>query len=257
MFVTVKAKSIAAAVLAFVLAIACCVGLNFEAVADVYNGGSARKLPVYGVDCGEEKKVALTFDAAWGADKTQGILDTLAEHDATGTFFLVGFWVDEYPDMVKKIDAAGCEIGNHSKNHLQMSKLSEEEIKTELNYVSSKVEELTGKRPAYFRPPYGDYNNRLVEVTESLGMQAVQWSVDSLDWKGLNAQEILSRVQKGLKNGSIILFHNNSEAIEQALPLVLAYLKNQGYTTVGLSELVLKDNYYIDNNGIQHAEPGR
>ena len=128
MFVTVKAKSIAAAVLAFVLAIACCVGLNFEAVADVYNGGSARKLPVYGVDCGEEKKVALTFDAAWGADKTQGILDTLAEHDATGTFFLVGFWVDEYPDMVKKIDAAGCEIGNHSKNHLQMSKLSEEEI---------------------------------------------------------------------------------------------------------------------------------
>ena len=119
------------------------------------------------------------------------------------------------------------------------------------------MEELTGKRPAYFRPPYGDYNNRLVEVTESLGMQTVQWSVDSLDWKGLNAQEILSRVQKGLKNGSIILFHNNSEAIEQALPLVLAYLKNQGYTTVGLSELVLKDNYYIDNNGVQHAEPGR
>lgn len=252
MFVTVRAKSILAAVLVFALAVICCIGLNFEAVADVYNNESTRKLPVYGVDCGEEKKVALTFDAAWGADKTQGILDTLNEYGVTGTFFLVGFWVDDYPDMVKKISESGCEIGNHSKNHLQMSKLSAEEIKTELDYVSDKVESLTGKRPEYFRPPYGDYNTKLVEEVEASGMQAIQWSVDSLDWKGLNAQEILSRVTKNVKSGSIILFHNNGDHILEALPLVLAYLQSEGYTAVGMSELVYKDDYYIDNNGIQH-----
>lgn len=253
MFVTVKGKSIAACVLVVMLAVICCVGLNFTAVADVYNSQSVKKLPIYGVDCGEEKKVALTFDAAWGADKTRKILDTLKEYEAVGTFFLVGFWVDEYPDMVKEIDSYGCEIGNHSKNHLQMSKLSKDEMVVEMEYVSAKVKELTGKTPAYFRPPYGDYNSTLVTTAEEQGMQAVQWSIDSLDWKGLNAQEILTRVTKSLKNGSVILFHNNSDAIAQALPLVLAYLKNQGYKAVGLSELILKDNYYIDNNGIQHA----
>ena len=256
-FVTIKAKNVLAVVLTAILTVLCCVGLNFEAVADVYNGKSVRKLPVYGVDCGEEKKVALTFDAAWGADKTQSILDTLEENGATGTFFLVGFWVDKYPDMVKAIANSGCEIGNHSKNHLHMSELSREEIVTELKYVSDKVEELTGSRPAYFRPPFGDYDDLLVQTVEDEGMQAVQWSVDSLDWKGLSAEEILSRVKKGVKNGSIILFHNNSDAIAEALPLVLAYLKNQGYETVGLSELILKEDYEIDNNGIQHAEPRR
>lgn len=251
-FVTVRAKSILAVVLVIALAVICCIGLNFEAVADVYNNASSRKLPVYGVDCGEEKKVALTFDAAWGADKTQGILDALEEYGATATFFLVGFWVDDYPDMVKAIDQSGCEIGNHSKNHLHMSKLSVEEISMELDYVSDKVETLTGKRPSYFRPPYGEYDNKLIEGVESVGMQAIQWSVDSLDWKGLNAQEILSRVTKGVKNGSIILFHNNSDHILDALPLVLAYLQSEGYKTVTMSELVYKDNYYIDNNGVQH-----
>ena len=87
-------------------------------------------------------------------------------------------------------------------------------------------------------------------------MQAIQWSVDSLDWKGLNAQEILSRVTKNVKPGSIILFHNNSDHILEALPLVLAYLQSEGYTAVGMSELVYKDNYYIDNNGIQHKNAG-
>ena len=82
-------------------------------------------------------------------------------------------------------------------------------------------------------------------------MQAVQWTIDSLDWKGLGAQEIMSRVKKGLKPGSIILFHNNSDNILEALPLVLAYLKSEGYTAVGLSEMIMSENYYIDNNGIQ------
>ena len=251
MFLTVKRKSIVAAIAIIAIAVVCCVGVNLETVAQVYNNASTKKLPVYGVEC-EEKNVALTFDAAWGADKTQGILDTLKEYDATGTFFLVGFWIDEYPEMVKTIAQSGCEIGNHSKNHLHMSKLSKGEIASELDYVNEKVNELTGITPKYFRPPFGEYNSALINGVEDKGMQAIQWTVDSLDWKGLNAQQIMTRVRKGVGNGSIILFHNNSDHILDALPLVLTYLKSEGYTTVGLSELVISDNYYIDNNGIQH-----
>ena len=140
----------------------------------------------------------------------------------------MGFWVDKYPDMVKAIANSGCEIGNHSKNHLHMSELSREEIVTELKYVSDKVEELTGRRPAYFRPPFGDYDDLLVQMAEDEGMQAVQWSVDSLDWKGLSAAEITPREKKGVKNGSIILSHNNSAALAAHLPPWLAPPQNQG-----------------------------
>lgn len=235
-----------------VVCVICGLIVNTETFATVFSNRSTRRVPVYGVDCGEEKKVALTFDAAWGADKTLKILEILEKYDVKATFFLVGFWLDKYPEETKAIAESGCEIGNHSNNHLQMSKLSEEKITEELNYVNDKVYELTGKKPTYFRPPFGDYDNKLIETAEELGLQTIQWSVDSLDWKGLSATEITSRVTKNVKNGSIVLFHNNSDNILEALPLVLANLKSSGYKPVTMSELVYADDYYIDNNGIQH-----
>ena len=121
-----------------------------------------------------------------------------------------------------------------------------------MDYVTDKVKELTGVQTKFFRPPFGDYNNTLLEVVEQKNMIGIQWTVDSLDWKGLSATEILSRVNKGVKSGSIILFHNNSDNILDALPLVIANLKNQGYKMVKLSDLVYQDGYSIDNSGIQH-----
>lgn len=251
MFVSVKKRTIIAFVTVIVLAAVCMVGISNETVATVFNNNSLRKVPVYSVDT-QEKVVALTFDAAWGADKTQGILDILEKHGVDGTFFLVGFWIDKYPDMVKKIAESGCDIGNHSNNHLNMSTLDKSQICRELDYVSGKVEELTGQSPKFFRPPFGDYNNTLIETVEERGMVGVQWSVDSLDWQGKSATDILSRVSKGVKNGSIILFHNNSDNILEALPLVIANLKNQGYKMVKLSDMVYMGNYTVDNNGVQH-----
>ena len=251
MFVSIRKKSIVAFAVIIVLAAVCMIGISNENVTAVFNNNSLRKVPVYSVDT-DEKVVALTFDAAWGADKTQGILDILEKHGVDGTFFLVGFWIDKYPEMVEKIAQSGCDIGNHSNNHLNMSTLDKTKIEDELDYVSGRVEELTGKTPAFFRPPFGDYNNSLLEVVESKGMIGVQWSVDSLDWQGKSATEILSRVSKGVKNGSIILFHNNSDNILEALPLVIANLKNQGYKMVKLSDMVYTQNYTIDNNGVQH-----
>lgn len=246
----VKARDIIKSIVLIVVAISLilCVSLNSNAIAEIY--ANNRKVPVYRVES-DSKKVAVTFDAAWGADKTQGIMDILSQYNAKGTFFLVGFWVQKYPDMVKEIAKNGYSIGNHSNNHLKMSTLGQEEILNEINTVNDMIKELTGETPRFFRAPFGDYDNLLIETIDSINMQCIQWDVDSLDWKGLSGAQITQRVTSKVKDGSIILFHNNSDHILTALPLVLLSLQNKGYQVVGLEDLVLENNYIIDNNGEQ------
>lgn len=216
----------------------------------VYFGYSERKVPIYSVKT-SEKKVALTFDAAWGADKTSKIIEILTENGVKGTFFLVGFWSEKYQDKIKEIDSAGLEIGTHSNTHPKMSTLSSSQQEKELSISSSLITNVTGKKVRFFRPPYGDYNDELLDTASKLNLQTIQWDVDSLDWKGLSGEQILSRVKNGVKNGSIILFHNNSDHILEALPLVINFLKSNGYEMVTLSNLVYENNYAIDNNGVQ------
>lgn len=251
MFFCIKRKSIIV-IVAIILVVAIGVGALVcclqESQATV--GRNGKKLPIYSVKT-DEKVVALTFDAAWGADKTKGIIDIMNRNSARGTFFLVGFWIDKYEQEVKLIDDNGFEIGNHSRNHLKMSTLSKEDIQKELSYVNSGVHKITGKQCSVFRPPFGDYNDRLIEETQNMGLMPIQWSVDSLDWKGLSGDEITKRVMSKVGNGSIVLFHNNSDHVLDALPNILLQLKNQGYKFVTVSELIYKDNYTIDNNGTQ------
>ena len=251
MIVTVKKASIIGAVsllIAFAV-LAAAVGVTDS--AGVYFCKSTRKIPVYGVET-DKKVIALTFDAAWGADKTQGILDVMEQYGAKGTFFLVGFWIDKYEKETKAIAEAGFDIGNHSRNHLNMPKLSENEIKNEIEYVNDRVFDLTGKKPKYFRAPFGDHSNKLMTSLEELNMVGVQWSIDSLDWQGLSAKQIYERVVPKAKSGDIVLFHNNSDHVIDALPLVLSALKGQGFEFVTLSQLVHTEGYTIDSNGIQH-----
>ena len=216
----------------------------------VYLNVSNRRLPIYNVKT-EEKKVALTFDAAWGADKTSKIVDIIKQNEVDATFFLVGFWSEKYADKIKEIDSAGITIGTHSNTHPKMSTLSADKIKSELQISSKLIEDVTGKKVKYFRPPYGDYNDTLINVAESLELKTIQWDVDTLDWKGINANEILSRVKNSVKNGSIILMHNNSDHIVEALPLIISYLKSEGYKMVSIDELVYSDNFTINNKGTQ------
>ena len=250
MIVTVKKASIIGAVsllIAFAV-LAAAVGVTDS--AGVYFCKSTRKIPVYGVET-DKKVIALTFDAAWGADKTQGILDVMEQYGAKGTFFLVGFWIDKYEKETKAIAEAGFDIGNHSRNHLNMPKLSENEIKNEIEYVNDRVFDLTGKKPKYFRAPFGDYSNKLMTSLEELNMVGVQWSIDSLDWKGLSAKQIYERVVPKAKSGDIVLFHNNSEHILDALPMILTGLRAKGFRFVTLSELVATSDFTVDNNGVQ------
>lgn len=212
-----------------------------------------RELPIYSVEH-DDKVLAISFDASWGADKTLSILDILDEHGVKTTFFLVGGWVDKYPDMVKEIAARGHEIGNHSDTHPHMSQLSESDIKDELRIMSDKVEKLTGVRPTLFRPPYGDYNNRVIEVARAEGYECVQWSIDSLDWKDRGTEDIIKQCTYRVDNGDIVLFHNDSNDIVNALPTVIKHYQGLGYTIVPVSELLLEGEYTIDVQGKQHPK---
>ena len=140
--------------------------------------GEERRVPIYGVDT-DKKQVAISFDAAWGDEFTEGILDILETYDVKATFFLVDFWAKDYPDDVKLIASRGHDIGNHSTTHPDMANLSEQEISQELNTTAETIESLTGKRPTLFRPPYGSYSDRLINTADSLGYQTIQWSVDA------------------------------------------------------------------------------
>lgn len=251
MIVVLKKKNIIEWGVLVVLVTFCILGAFNGNVINVFNNQSTKKVPVYSVKT-DKKVISLTFDAAWGADKTEGILKILKENNIAATFFLVGFWIDEYEDMVKKIDESSCDIANHTKNHYDLANLSKDDVKKEIDYVNEKITKITNKTPQYFRFPFGSYNSILVDQVESMNLVPIQWSVDSLDWKGLDAYEILNRVKKGAGNGGIILFHNNSDHVLDALPLVIAYLKNNDYEIVPVSKLVATKNYKVDNNGVQH-----
>lgn len=219
----------------------------------VYFGYCYRLVPIYSVET-KDKKVALTFDAAWGSDKTLKIVETLKNAGVEGTFFLVGFWIDENEDKVKQIDDAGFDIGTHSETHPKMSTLSQTKMSSELETSMSKITKITGKPVKFFRAPFGDYSDMVLNTASALGLKTIQWDVDTLDWKGLSGEEIFNRVKRGVKNGSIILCHNNSDHILEALPLIISYLKDNGYQMVKLSELVYEKDYIVDNNGLQKSK---
>ena len=220
-------------------------------VKNVLCGYSVRKIPIYSVDR-DDKLIAISFDCAWGNEYTDNLLEEMERYKVHCTFFAVSFWVEKYPDCVKKIVENGHEIGTHSKTHSYMSKQSAEEIDAELEYSCSAIEKITGKKVELFRAPYGDYDNLLIERAEAHGLYTIQWDVDSLDWKGLSASEICARVTSRVKNGSIILMHNNSDNILDALRLTLTKLKNQGYKITCISDLIYKEGFVVDRNGIQH-----
>lgn len=218
-------------------------------VSSTVNG---RELPIYSVET-KEKKVALSFDAAWGNEDTQIILDTLAKYNIHATFFMTGGWVESYPEDVKKIQSAGHDLANHSENHKNMSQLSDSECQEELLKVHTKIKELTGVEMDLFRPPYGDYDDHVITNAKDCGYYTIQWSVDSLDWKDYGVDSIIKTVteHKDLGNGAIILMHNGAKYTAQALPSVIEKLQTNGYEIVPISELIYRDDYHMDVTGKQ------
>lgn len=228
---------------------------NQLSTSEANASAGTRQLPIYCVDT-EEKKVALSFDAAWGNEDTKEILSILKKENVNVTFFMTGGWIESYPDDVKAIAAAGHDLGNHSENHKKMSTLNSTECEQEIMKAHEKVKELTGQEMTLFRPPYGDYNNTLIETANTCGYYAIQWDVDSLDWKDYGIESIVNTVlnHKHLGNGSIILCHNGAKYTAKALPKLISGLKEKGYNIVPISELIHKDSYHMDHEGRQIAD---
>ena len=241
----------------FVLAACVCLLLTgallyIPDVVHVSSSVSGRELPIYCVQT-DKPQIALTFDAAWGNEDTKQILSILEKHQVSATFFMTGGWVSSYPQDVTAIFEAGHDLGNHSENHKNMSKLSTDEMTQELSAVHERVKELTGQEMHLFRPPYGDYSNEVIQTAASLGYYTIQWDVDSLDWKDYGVDSIIDTVtnHKHLGNGSIILCHNGAKYTADALDTLIQTLKKQGYEFVKVSDLIYKDHYSMNVEGRQ------
>ncbi len=251
-FFTVKLKTLlfaAAAVFAVVLSL---VAAGVTGAAEVYSSTS-RSLPIYCVGR-EDNRIAITFDCAWGVEHTDAILKNLREGGVTATFFTVEFWAKDHADYLKKVSDAGHEIGTHSSTHSYMSRLSEAEIRSELSSSSDAITAVTGKSVELFRPPFGDYDDLLIDTANAMGLYPIQWDVDSLDWKDLSASDIAERVISKVHSGSIILCHNNGLHTAEALPIIIDTLKAKGFTFVPVGELIYRENYTIDSAGKQLAQ---
>ncbi len=218
---------------------------------------SKKLAPIYKVDR-EEKKIAITLDGMWGAEHTPRLLDIFDQHNVQVTFFFGGNWLEENPELVQEIAERGHEVGNHSYTHPHMTQLDRSGIKEELARTAQLIKKLTGDKPKLFRPPFGDYDNQLVETCRAEGYYVIQWSIDSLDWKDVSADFIVNRVLKEVAPGDIILMHNNGDRTPEALARLLPELKKKGYELVPVSELIYKTDYRVESHsGIQKKESSR
>lgn len=212
---------------------------------------TTRRLPIYSVQR-DNKVVSLSFDAAWGNEDTEELIEILGKYNIKSTFFVVGNWVDKYPESVKQLHDAGHEVMNHSDDHAHFSKLSSDQIVTNINRCNDKIEKITGARPNLFRPPYGEYDDNVIETVDSMDMYSIQWDVDSLDWKDLSAHDITRRVLSRVEPGSIVLFHNAAKNTPASLPAIIEGLLADGYEIVPVSEIILSGEYEIDHTGRQY-----
>ncbi len=215
-----------------------------------FGAAAARELPIYCVQR-SDKVVSLTFDASWGDEHTQALLNTLNRYHVKATFFLVSIWVDDYPHWVKTLFDNGMEIMNHSSTHGHLGQMSYAQVQAEVNGCSDKIEAITGVRPTLFRCPYGEYNDTVIRAIRDLGVTPIQWDVDSLDWTGNSAGEIQSRVLSKVKPGSIVLCHNDGAHTAEALPGIIETLLERGYSIVPVSQNIYAGSYTIDASGTQ------
>ena len=207
-------------------------------------------LPIYNVQT-EEKKVAFTMNCAWNADDIDSILKTLDDNNTKITFFMVGDWIEKFPEAAQKIYESGHEIASHSDTHPHVNNLSYEKNIEEIEKSNDKIEKITGKRTKIYRAPYGEYNDTVIKAATDKGYYAIQWNLDILDYNGLTGDEMWSRIEDKLNSGDIILSHNGTKNTANSLDMLIKNIKQKGFEVVTISDLIYKDNYYINSNGTQ------
>lgn len=208
---------------------------------------SKKELPIYSVKT--EGSVALTFNCAWGNEDIDDILSSLNRYNCKATFFIVGDWAEKFPESVQKIVSQGHEVGTHSYNHKDYTKLSSEQIKDDIGKADAAVSAACGITPVLLRVPSGAYNSDVIKTCREAGKTCIQWSVDSIDYNNASAEDIYNRVAQNVTDGSIILMHTGTASTAVALPRILDTLSGT-YTLKKVSELTDYTGYSIDNTGM-------
>ena len=214
---------------------------------------NSKLLPIYNVQT-NEKKVAFTMNCAWNADDIDSILKTLKENDTKITFFMVGEWIEKFPEAVKKINAEGHEIASHSNTHPHVNNLTYEKNVEEIEKSNDKIEKITGKRTKIYRTPYGEYNDIVIKAATDKGYYTIQWNLDTLDYTGLTGDEMWSRIDNKIKAGDIILSHNGTKHTADSLDMLIKNIKKKGMEITTVSNLIYKDNYKINSVGTQMSD---
>lgn len=224
-------------------------------IVTVSNNVYGKELPIQSVET-EEKKVALTFERAWGNGNLDKILETLRMYDVRAAFFITGDWAEMYPQAVQKIVQGGHDIGNHSMTHRNLKQLEEAEVEEEMMETHQILKELTGREPKFFRPPYGVSDDLILLTAKKVGYLTVMGNIDSMDWKDYGEEAILEAVleNKELQPGSIIRLNSEAKYTEKVLPKLIENLQAEDYQLVSLSQLLYKEKYHLDVKGRQFPD---
>ena len=190
----------------------------------------------------EEKVIYLTFDAGYENGYTSQILDALKKHNAPATFFLVGNYLEQNPDLVRRMVAEGHTVGNHTMHHPDMSKISDfDSFSKELSDLEALYTEITGEQMTkFYRPPQGVYSQENLEMAQKLGYQTVFWSLAYADWDNNNQPSHATAMEKlttRIHNGAVVLLHSTSKTNAEILDEILTKWEEMGYRFAPLSEL--------------------
>ena len=195
--------------------------------------------PIYAVET-EEKAVALTFDISWGNAMAPKVLQILKDQQVTATFFLSGPWVETHAELAGQILADGHEIASHGHRHVNFSPLSKDQIIDNVMSAHNSIKNTLNVEPSLIRTPNGDFDDETILTIKELGYLAVDWMIDSLDWKNPGVDSIINRVLKRLQPGAIILMHasDSCKMTDAALPTIIKETRAAGYRFVKVSELL-------------------
>ena len=215
-------------------------------------GEAGKEMPVCSVET-DDPVVAITIDTAFGDDYTDEILKILDEKKVKATFFVLGLWAEKNPAKLDAIVKAGHEIANHSMSHTRYTDMTPEQIKEDVGKANENIKKATNKENIFVRMPYGAFDDKTIKTLQEEGYIPVKWSLDSKDWKQAGKEALKNNVINNLKKGSIIIFQNNIMDTSQALGEIIDEIKKRDYKTATLSEMMLTDNFIIDDNGVQKS----
>lgn len=197
---------------------------------------TSRFQPIYQGNAGS-KKIALTVNVVWGEEFIPKMLDILKKNDVPVTFYIGGEWAEKFPELTKKMVKAGHEIGNHGYNHPHPTYLNKSDNAEQILKTEKILYRLTGRKTSLFAPPYGEYNDTVLEAAGDNGYKTILWSIDTIDWQRPAPEEIIRRVMTKAHNGAIVLMHPTAPTAE-ALPGLLSELKKEGYQFVKVSDIL-------------------